>query len=46
MGFASGNFIDFERQAERNHSKNENSVNESDEIHRRMIEVEPLLEAS
>ena len=41
MGYASGNFSDFERQKQKR-----STSKDYDEIHRVMIEVEPLLEAS
>ena len=43
MGYASGNFSDFERQKQRGSTV---TVNENYEVHRVMMEVEPLLEAS
>ena len=47
MGYASGNFIDFERQKQkRSKITDYNAVDENDEVHRVMMEVEPLLEAS
>ena len=47
MGYVSGNFSDFERQKQRGSTITDyNTVDENDEIHREMIEVEPLLEAS
>ena len=47
IGYGSGNFIDFERHKQRvSTATNYNSVNENDEIHRVMMEVELLLEAS
>ena len=47
MGYASGNFSDFERQKQKGSTVTEyNAVDENDEFHRVMIEVEPLLEAS
>ena len=43
----SGNFSDFERQKQRGSTVTDyNTVDENDEIHRVMMEVEPLLEAS
>ena len=46
MGYASGNFSDFERHKQRGSTSAEyNVVDENDEIHRIMMEVEPLLEA-
>ena len=47
MGYASGNFSDFERQKQRGSTVTDyNAVDENDEVHRVMMEVEPLLEAS
>ena len=47
MRYASGNFSDFERQKQRGSTVTDyNAVDENDEIHRMMMEVEPLLEAS
>ena len=48
MGYASGNFSDFEKKNKQRGSTatDYNAVDENDEIHRVMIEVEPLLEAS
>ena len=47
MGYVSGNFSDFERQKQRGSSVTDyNTVDENDEDHRVMMEVEPLLEAS
>ena len=47
MGYASGNFSDFKRQKQKVSTVTEyNAVDENDEIHRVMMEVEPLLEAS
>ena len=47
MGYVSGNFSDFERQKQRGSTVTDyNTVDEIDEIHRVMMEVEPLLEAS
>ena len=47
MGYVSGNFSDFERQKQRGSTVTDyNAVDENDEIHRVMMEVEPLLEAS
>ena len=47
MGYVSGNFSDFERQKQRGSTVADyNTVYENDEVHRVMIEVEPLLEAS
>ena len=47
MGYASGNFSDFERQKQKKSTVTDyNAVDENDEVHRVMMEVEPLLEAS
>ena len=47
MGYVSGNFSDFERQKQRRSTVTDyNTVDENDEVHRVMMEVEPLLEAS
>ena len=47
MGHASGNFSDFERQKQKGSTATDyNAVDENDEIHRVIMEVEPLLEAS
>ena len=47
MGYVSGNFSDFERQRQKGSlAADYNAVDESDEIQRVMMEVEPLLEAS
>ena len=47
MGFASGNFSDFERQKQKGSKVTDcNAVDENDEVQRVMMEVEPLLEAS
>ena len=47
MGYASGNFSDFERQKQKGSTVTDyNAVDENDEVHRVMIEVEPLLDAS
>ena len=47
MGYVSGNFSDFERQKQRGSTVTDyNAVLENDEVHRVMMEVEPLLEAS
>ena len=47
MGYVSGNFSDFERQKQRGSTVTDyNAVDENDEVHRVMMEVEPLLEAS
>ena len=47
MEYVSGNFSDFERQKQRGSTVTDhNTVDENDEFHRVMMEVEPLLEAS
>ena len=47
MGYASGNFSDFERQKQKGSTVTDyKAVDENDEVHRVMMEVEPLLEAS
>ena len=47
MGYASGNFRDFERQKQKVSTVTDyNAVDENDEFHRVMMEVKPLLEAS
>ena len=47
MGYVSGNFSDFERQKQRGSTVTDyNTVDENDEVHRVMMEVESLLEAS
>ena len=47
MGYVSGTFSDFERQKQRGSTVTHyNTVDENDEVHRVMMEVEPLLEAS
>ena len=47
MGYVSGNFSDSERQKQRGSTGTDyNAVDENDEVHRVMMEVEPLLEAS
>ena len=47
MGYASGNFSDFERQKQKGSTVTDyNAVDENDEVHRVMMETEPLLEAS
>ena len=47
MGYASGNFSDFERHKQRGLTAMDyNAVDENDEIHQMMMEVETLLEAS
>ena len=44
MGYASGNFSDFERQKKKGLTVTYyNTVDENDEAHRGMMEVEPLL---
>ena len=46
-GYVSRNFSDFERQKQRGSTVTDyNTVDENDEVHRAMMEVEPLLEAS
>ena len=46
MGYASGNISDFERQKQKGLTvMDNNAVDENDEVHRVMMEVEPLLEA-
>ena len=46
MGYVSWNFSDFERQKQRGSTVTDyNTVDENDEVHRVMMEVEPLLEA-
>ena len=46
MGYASGIFSEFERQKQRGSTVTDyNTVDENDEVHRVMMEVEPLLEA-
>ena len=46
MGYASGNFSDYERQKQRGPRVTDYSaVDENDEVHRVVMEVEPLLEA-
>ena len=46
MGYVSGNFSDFERQKQKGSTVTEYSaVEENDEMHRVMMEVEQLLEA-
>ena len=45
--YASGNFSDFERQKQKGSTVTDyNAVDENDEVHRVMMEVEPALEAS
>ena len=47
MGYASGNFSDFERQKQRGSTATDyNSLDENNKIHREMMEVEPLHKAS
>ena len=47
MGYASANFSDFERQKQKGSTVTDyNAVNENDEVHRVMMEVDTLLEAS
>ena len=47
MGYISGNFSDFERQKQRGSTVTDyNTVDENDDVHRVMMEVEPLQEAS
>ena len=47
IGYGSGNFSDFERQKQKGSTVTDyNAVDESDEIHRVMMEEEPLLETS
>ena len=47
MGYGSGNFSDFERQKQRGSTVTDyNTADENDEVHRVMMEVEPLLESS
>ena len=47
MGYVSGIFSDFERQKQRGSTDTDyNTVDENDEVHRVMMEVAPLLEAS
>ena len=47
VGYVSGNFSDFEKQKQRGSTVTDyNAVDENDEIHRVMMEVEPLLDAS
>ena len=43
MGYVSGNFSDFERQKQRGSTVTDyNTVDENDEVHRVMMEVEPF----
>ena len=47
MGYDSGNFSDFERQKQRGSTGTDYiTVDENDEVHRVMMKVEPLLQAS
>ena len=47
MGYASGNFSDFERQKQKGSTVTDyDAVDENNEVHRVMMEVKPLLEAS
>ena len=47
MGYASGHFSDFERQKQKGSTATDyNAVDENDEVHRVIMEVEPLLGAS
>ena len=47
VGYSSGNFSDFERNKQRGSTATDyNAVDENDEIHRVIMEMEPLLEAS
>ena len=47
MGNASENFSDFERQKQKGSTVTDyNAVDENDEVHRMMMEVDPLLEVS
>ena len=47
MRYASWNLSDFERQKQKGSTATDyNAVDENDEVHRLMMEVEPLLEAS
>ena len=47
MGYASGNFSDFERQKQKGSTVMDyNAVEENGEVHRVMTKVEPLMEAS
>ena len=47
MGYVSVNFNDFQRQKQKGSTVADyNTVDETDEVHRVMVEVEPLLEAS
>ena len=47
MGYASVNFSDFERQKQKGSTVTDyNAVDENDDFHRVMMQIEPLLEAS
>ena len=47
MGYVSRNFSDFERRKQRGSTVTDyNAVDENDEVHRVMMEVEPLLEGA
>ena len=47
LGYATGNISDFKRQKQKGSTiKDYNAVDENDEVHRVMMKVEPLLEAS
>ena len=47
MGYESGNFSDFERKKQRGSTVTDyNTVDENVEVHRVIMEVEPLVEAS
>ena len=47
VGYVCGNLSDFERQKQRGSTVTDyDTVDENDEVHRVMMEVEPLLEAS
>ena len=47
MRYASGNFSDFERQKQKGSTVTDyNAVDENDEVHGMMMEVEPVLDAS
>ena len=47
MGYASGNFSDIERQKQKGSTFTDyNAADENDEVHRVIMEVEPLLDAS
>ena len=47
IGYASGNFSDFERQKQKGSTVTDyNAVDENEEVHRVMMEVESLLKAS